>query len=126
MTSRNGIALFAAGLLLGAAGAAAMTDLHRDSKAASSSSRVVLENDRVRVKEAIFVPEDRSPGMHTHEYPHVGVVIDGGTLLFRYPDGRTERAELPRGGVGYRAAGVTHEPTNPGKTPIRVIEVELK
>jgi hypothetical protein len=123
MTSRNGVALFAAGLALGAAGAFAMTGLHPEG---TNSSRVVLENDRVRVKEAIFVPEDQAPGMHTHEYPHVGVVIDGGTLLFRYPDGRTERAELQRGGAGYREAGVTHEPVNLGKAPIRVIEVELK
>jgi mannose-6-phosphate isomerase-like protein (cupin superfamily) len=58
--------------------------------------------------------------------PHVGVVIDGGTLVFRYPDGKTETAKLDRGGAGFREADVTHEPTNPGKTPVRVIEVELK
>lgn len=93
---------------------------------AKSTSKVVLENERVRVKEAIFAPGDKDAQMHTHEYPHVGVVIDGGTLKFNYPDGKTETMNLPRGGVGYRAANVTHQAINPGRAPVRVIEVEIK
>jgi mannose-6-phosphate isomerase-like protein (cupin superfamily) len=95
-----------------------------DASQAQSTSKIVLENDRVRVKDVTFPPG--VTGMHTHDLPHVGVVIDGGVLEFRYPDGTTETAKLPRGGVGYRDANVTHEPVNPGKTPVRVIEVELK
>jgi len=91
-----------------------------------SSSKVVLENARVRVKDATFAPGVASPGMHTHELAHVGVVIQGGTLVFKYPDGKSETMDLPVGGVGYRDANVTHEAINPGKTPVRVIEVELK
>jgi mannose-6-phosphate isomerase-like protein (cupin superfamily) len=34
--------------------------------------------------------------------------------------------KLEPGGAGYRDANVTHQPVNPGKTPVRVIEVELK
>jgi hypothetical protein len=45
--------------------------------ARKNTSRIVLENDRVRVKDATFYPEDAHPGMHTHELPHVGVVIEG-------------------------------------------------
>jgi quercetin dioxygenase-like cupin family protein len=90
-----------------------------------STSKVVLENAKVRVKDATFVPGDK-PGMHTHDLAHVGVVIAGGTLIFNYPDGKSETLELPAGGVGYRDANVTHEAINPGKTPVRVIEVELK
>lgn len=92
--------------------------------AAASSSKIVLENSRVRVKDVTFPPG--VTGMHTHDLPHVGVVIQGGTLEFRYPDGKTETATLEAGGVGFREANVTHEPVNPGKTPVRVIEVELK
>ncbi len=91
-----------------------------------NTSRVVLENARVRVKEAIFYASDRQPGAHTHDLAHVGVVIDGGTLVFKSPDGKTETAALERGGVGYREANVTHEPINTGTAPVRVIEVELK
>jgi mannose-6-phosphate isomerase-like protein (cupin superfamily) len=93
---------------------------------AKSTSKIVLENDQVRVKEAIFAPGDNDAKMHTHEYPHVGVVIDGGTLRFNYPDGKTETINLPRGGVGYREANVTHQAINPGREPVRVIEVEIK
>jgi mannose-6-phosphate isomerase-like protein (cupin superfamily) len=80
----------------------------------------------VRVKDATFMPGVQKPGMHTHDLAHVGVVIQGGTLVFRYPDGKSETMELPVGGVGFRDANVTHEPVNPGKAPVRVIEVELK
>jgi uncharacterized RmlC-like cupin family protein len=91
---------------------------------AQSTAKIVLENARVRVRDVTFPPG--VTGMHTHELPHVGVVIQGGTLEFRYPDGKTETAKLETGGVGYRDANVTHEPVNKGTTPVRVIEVELK
>ena len=94
--------------------------------AQKNTSKVVLENDRVIVKDATFYPGDTAPGMHTHKLPHVGVVIDGGTLVMRSPDGKTETLELQRGGAGYREANVTHEPIAKGTSPIRVIEVELK
>jgi mannose-6-phosphate isomerase-like protein (cupin superfamily) len=94
--------------------------------ARKNTSKVVLDNARVRVKDAVFYPEDQHPGMHTHELPHVGVVIDGGTLVFRSPDGKTETMNLTPGGAGFREANVTHEPINTGKTPVRVTEVELK
>ena len=94
--------------------------------AQKNTSKVVLENDRVIVKDATFYPGDKAPGMHTHKLPHVGVIIDGGTLVMRSPDGKTETMNLQRGGAGYREANVTHEPMAQGTTPIRVIEVELK
>ena len=94
--------------------------------AQKNTSKVVLENDRVIVKDATFYPGDAAPGMHTHKLPHVGVVIEGGTLVMRSPDGKIETLNLERGGAGYREANVTHEPVAKGTTPIRVIEVELK
>ncbi len=121
------LSVFGAGIVIGVAGTIAATSwLSAVSAAEKNSSKVVLENDRVRVKEAVIVPGDKKPGMHTHEYPHVGVIIDGGTLQFNYPDGKTETAELKRGGVGYREANVTHEAVNIGKSTVRVIEVEIK
>jgi mannose-6-phosphate isomerase-like protein (cupin superfamily) len=94
--------------------------------AQKNTSKVVLENDRVIVKDATFYPGDTAPGMHTHKLPHVGVIIDGGTLVMRSPDGKTETMNLTRGGAGYREANVTHEPIAKGTSPVRVIEVELK
>jgi len=92
--------------------------------AAASTVKVVLDNPRVRVRDVTFPPG--VTGMHTHELPHVGVVIQGGTLVFKYPDGKSETMNLEVGGVGFREAHVTHEPVNPGSSPVRVIEVELK
>ena len=126
------LAGFVMGVLIGA-GLATVAITGRPIAASSNSTpqagapstvKVVLENDRVRVRDVTFPPG--SSGMHTHELAHVGVVIQGGTLVFKYPDGKSETAKLEPGGVGYRGANVSHEPVNTGTTPVRVIEVELK
>ena len=120
-----GVAVTAFVFVSGSASANSVTDaLQAAPQKAEANVKIVLENDRVRVRDVTFPPG--VTGMHTHKLPHVGVVIDGGTLVFRYPDGKTETAKLDRGGAGFREANVTHEPTNTGKAPIRVIEVELK
>jgi mannose-6-phosphate isomerase-like protein (cupin superfamily) len=133
---KSRVSIFIAGIIAGAALTAALMaavpalasatteSLQSTSQKAEANVKIVLENDRVRVRDVTFPPG--VTGMHTHKLPHVGVVIDGGTLVFRYPDGKTETAKLERGGAGFRDANVTHEPTNPGKAPVRVIEVELK
>jgi mannose-6-phosphate isomerase-like protein (cupin superfamily) len=129
------LAGFAAGLAVGAvlaAGALVNAGVRADSFGASpqataksqTTAKVVLENARVRVRDVTFPPGDTP--MHTHELPHVGVVIQGGTLVFKYPDGKSETAKLDAGGAGFREANVTHQPVNTGSTPVRVIEVELK
>jgi mannose-6-phosphate isomerase-like protein (cupin superfamily) len=122
---RNTILAAAGGLALGIAGTAAVTTQAAPAPM-KSSSRVLLENDLVRVKEAIFAPGDTRPGMHTHELAHVGVPLDDGRLTFTYADGTTETLDLKRGTAGFRAANVTHEAVNRGDTPVRVIEVEIK
>jgi mannose-6-phosphate isomerase-like protein (cupin superfamily) len=90
------------------------------------ATRIVLENDRVRVKEAIFPPGVLDTGMHTHDLPHVGVILTKGELLFTDQNGKTERVAFEAGSVGYRGPNVTHQVANPGPEPMRVIEVELK
>ncbi|MGH9315315.1 MAG: cupin domain-containing protein [Vicinamibacterales bacterium] len=126
---------FAAGLVLGAVlatvalvggplTASAVHDSLQVGSESQSSAKIVLDNARVRVRDVTFPPG--ATGMHTHELPHVGVVIQGGTLVFKYPDGTSETTKLDAGGVGFREANVTHEPVNPGSLPVRVIEVELK
>jgi mannose-6-phosphate isomerase-like protein (cupin superfamily) len=131
---RKHAAGFVAGLVAGAAITAVLfvptgvNELEASSQTAAASknaSNVVLENARVRVRDVTFLP-GKSAGMHTHDLPHVGVVIQGGTLVFKSPDGKSETMKLDAGGVGFRDANVTHDPTNPGKTAVRVIEVELK
>jgi quercetin dioxygenase-like cupin family protein len=125
---------FMAGVVVGSVlGTGALVSGHLSAKAADvsqanarslSTAKVVLENDRVRVRDVTFPPG--VTGMHTHALPHVGIVIQGGTLVFKYPDGKSETMKLEQGGVGFREANVTHEPVNTGSSPVRVIEVELK
>ena len=118
-------------MLLGAlAGAAIMgavlTGAEALQPAGKYSSRVVLENDRVRVKDVTFPPGVMDTGMHTHDLPHVGVILTGGALVFTEPGKPAETVRFEAGSVGYRDANVTHQVANRGKTPMRVIEVELK
>jgi mannose-6-phosphate isomerase-like protein (cupin superfamily) len=90
------------------------------------TSKVVFENDRVRVKDVTFPPGVMDTGMHRHDLPHVGVILTHGALVFTEPGKATETVKFDAGAAGYREANVTHQVANPGKTAMRVIEVELK
>ncbi len=86
--------------------------------------RTLLENDRVRVREVFIEPGiDYAP--HTHQYPHVGVIVKGGKLRFT-EQGKAETIEFKDGDAGWRDAGVTHSIRNLGQTTVHVVEVELK
>ena len=93
---------------------------------AGSTSKVVLENERVRVREVTFAPGVLDTGMHTHQLAHVGVILTAGSLAFTEPGKPAETVRFDAGSVGFREANVTHQVANPGTTPMRVIEVELK
>ena len=125
------------GLAAGAVGMAAVlaaprVDLSLRGEAAERAAdakyttKVVLENERVRVRDVTFPPGVLDTGMHTHDLAHVGVILTKGSLLFTDPGGKSERVEFEAGSVGYRGANATHQVANPGTTPMRVIEVELK
>jgi quercetin dioxygenase-like cupin family protein len=125
------------GLAAGAVAMAAMfaaprMDLSLEGEAAERAAdakyttKVVLENERVRVRDVTFPPGVLDTGMHTHDLAHVGVILTKGSLLFTDPGGKSERVEFEAGSVGYRGANATHQVANPGTTPMRVIEVELK
>ena len=100
--------------------------LDAQSAPAKYSSKVVLENDRVRVKDVTFPAGVLDTGTHTHEYAHVGVILTKGALVFTEPGKAGETVQFDAGSVGYREAKATHQVANPGKAPMRVIEVELK
>jgi quercetin dioxygenase-like cupin family protein len=120
----------AAGILVATAvahGPVAVTAFQQQSATGGSKykSRVVLENERVRVKEVIFPAGVTRTGQHTHDLPHVGVILTAGSLMFTEGD-KSETVKFAAGDVGFRAANVTHDVGNPGKQDMRVIEVELK
>ena len=131
----RGGAWFFVGVLAGAGGVALVQPVAGNAAARAaaqqttgprSSSKVVLENARVRVKDVTFAPGEGNPGMHTHGFAHVGVILTPGSLTFTEPGKPAETVKFDVGSVGFREANVTHQATNPGTAPMRVIEVELK
>ena len=124
--------MFAAGLMAGvllttfvqAFAAGRTVSAEQKAAAAAPAPKIVLENARVRVRDVTF-PPGVSAGMHTHDLAHVGVILTQGALVFTEA-GKSETTSFDAGSVGFRAANVTHQVANPGKVPMRVIEVELK
>ena len=86
--------------------------------------KVLLENEQVRVREVTFAPG--SGDTHTHPWAHVGVILTKGQLAFADAGKPEELVNFEAGSVGFREAKVTHLARNPGKTPMKVIEVEVK
>jgi quercetin dioxygenase-like cupin family protein len=84
---------------------------------------VKLENDRVRVLEAVLKPGDKEK-MHSHPQ-YVIYVITGGKVRTHGADGTTTEAEMKDGDVLYRGP-LTHWAENIGTTTIHLILVELK
>ena len=91
---------------------------------AKPAVKVLLENDKVRVREVTFAPG--SGDTHTHPWAHVGVILTKGQLAFADTGKPEEVVNFEAGSVGFREAKVTHLARNPGKTPMKVIEVEVK
>ena len=85
---------------------------------------ILLENDRVIVRQVIMQPGVKGPE-HTHDLPHVGVIIRGGVLEF-HEKGTVEQVDFESGDAGWREAGVTHSIVNRSEHPVHVVEVELK
>lgn len=85
--------------------------------------RVTLENDRVRVLEAVLQPGDKEQ-LHNHP-AYVFYVLEGGTMRNHLPDGKTSDSKLEAGQVFFREP-LIHWAENIGTTTVRVVLVELK
>jgi quercetin dioxygenase-like cupin family protein len=84
---------------------------------------VKLENDRVRVLEAVLQPGDKEQ-FHSHP-AYVFYVIAGGRVRNHAADGTTTETELKAGDTIYRDP-LTHWAENIGTTTIHLILVEVK
>lgn len=92
--------------------------------AAPNVYKQVFDNDRVRVAEIKFNPGEKA-AMHTHLYPHVVYVIDGGELTLTHPDGTSTVVTAKAGDVLWMEAE-THEAVNTGTTVLRGTVTEIK
>lgn len=123
--------MFGVGVATGAGALAALDVISGPAAAAQEpaqkyDSRIVLENDMVRVKDVTFPAGVTDTGMHTHDLAHVGVILTAGTLRFTDPDGTVETVKFDAGSVGFREANARHMVASGGPEAMRVIEVEIK
>jgi len=87
------------------------------------TTTVKLDNDRVRVIEAVLHPGDKER-MHSHPASIV-YVLSGGVVRSHRADGKTRETTYKDGEVVYREP-LTHWAENIGKTTIHLLLVELK
>jgi quercetin dioxygenase-like cupin family protein len=96
--------------------------------ASSVGTRLLFENDRVRVWDLRLAPGE-STGLHRHTTDYLYVVIGDGKLQGKRADGSPQPTEsLSDGDVRFRTieGEDVHEAVNVGDAPWRNIIVELK
>ena len=91
-------------------------------KVISESSKVLFENERVRVLEVVFKPGDFA-SMHHHP-DHVIYVVQGGRMRIT-SEGKPQETDLKQGSVTMLKEQ-DHEAENVGNTTVDMIVVELK
>ena len=88
------------------------------------TTKVLLENDKVRVTESTWTPGAES--MSVARLPRVVRSLTGGTLTRIYPDGKTEKITRKKGEVSFFDATPPYIVKNEGKTTIVLYVVVLK
>ena len=92
-------------------------------KAAPNVSKLIMENDRVRVIDARFKPGVIA-AMHSHP-DHVLYIFNDGKMKITPSNGKPQTMDLKTGQVIWMDA-TSHEAENLGKTDVHMLVVELK
>lgn len=91
-------------------------------------SRVLFENDRVRVWEVRLEPGERG-AFHLHDGPYFWTVVDGGIGLQRSKDGTYKVRDYREGDTSFQDNSprdtMIHDFENAGDSRIRFVTVEL-
>jgi len=91
-------------------------------------TKVLLENERVRVWEVRLTPGERAP-FHAHTRRYFWTVVDGGTGRQRSDDGTLRVREYQVGETQYQAPSpgdaLIHDLENVGDAELRFVTVEL-
>ena len=96
-----------------------------DFEGAIADDRVQVDNEFVRVLKATVEPHQKTP-LHTHEFNRVMIYLNSGRMEVRYADGRVEKQRFKSGEAAWSPKAGPHTSENVGRTPVRVIEIELK
>jgi hypothetical protein len=96
-------------------------------KVQPQSYRVALENDKLRVLDYNSRPGMGVCGDGMHSHPaHLTVVVSGGSVRIKTPDGKTvDQRDIPAGVVFWSEAE-THSVENISGSNVRSLIVELK
>lgn len=92
-------------------------------KVAPKNTRVLLDNDQVRVIEVSLKPGETLP-MHSHP-ANIVYFVTGGKTRTTMVDGKTTETEH-RAGEALWSNAVTHSNENTGSAPTKALVVELK
>lgn len=91
-------------------------------------TRLLLENDRVRIWELSLEPGERAP-FHWHEHTYFFVCVEAGRARSRFPSGDFVDLDYEVGGTWFSdhsdAYPEVHDLENLGTTTIRFTTVEL-
>lgn len=120
--------LVAAFLLAGVVGSPALAqEKAKEAKAEKGKSvtTVLAENDKVRVWETRYKPGDQNTAPPSSS-TRVLRVLKGGTLLWTYADGKTEKVAWKTGEVKILTPGPQFTSKNVGKSEIVLYVVMLK
>jgi hypothetical protein len=92
-------------------------------------TRLLLENDHVRVFEVRLDPGERGP-FHIHDRTYFWTVVEAGRGLQRFADGSCVERDYRVGETRYLVHSSTdyliHDLENVGDTTLRFVTVELK
>ena len=86
---------------------------------------VAIDDDQVRVLVVTDQPGQKS-ALHQHERNRVMIYLDAGTMRLTYEDGTHKDLSWKAGEVRWDPAGGKHTSENTGRTPFRIVEIELK
>ena len=119
--------LIAAFLLAGTLGtpAIAQEKAKQAGEKGKSVTTVLAENDKVRVWETRYKPGDLNTAPPSSA-TRVIRVLKGGTLLWTYADGKTEKTEWKTGRVIIREPGPQFTSKNIGKSEVVLYVVMVK
>ena len=89
----------------------------------SNMVNVLMENDKVRVVEAIRHPGTIVP-MHTHP-SYAAYIFEACKVKFTFPDGKTAVKDIPAGKLVW-SDGTTHQVEVLGNTDLHVLHIDVK
>jgi beta-alanine degradation protein BauB len=92
-------------------------------KAAPNVSKLIMENDSVRVFDVRFKPGEKA-AMHSHP-DHLMYIFNDGKIKLMHSTGKPQIVDLKAGQAIWMDA-TSHAAENLGKTDVHMLVVELK